>query len=167
MDDHLSWLDSALDWLGRMGYIGAFLAGFLGASIPFFPSYILIPLMATQLHPFLVGIISGIGAGVGQYLHYYIGLGGRLLFSTETQARFEKWRVRYGKYGLWLIVALAATPITPDDIVWIPLGLVRYPRAKALIAGITGKTILSLVYAYAGYYGWKFIDQLLKGWGLG
>jgi len=163
----VSWLDSTISVLGRMGYAGAFLAGVLGASIPFFPSYILIPLMATRLNPLAVGIVSGVGAGVGQFLHYYIGLGGRFLFSPETRARFERWRVRYGKYGVWLIVALAATPLTPDDIVWIPLGLMRYPRAKALLAGIIGKTILSLVYAYAGYYGWPVIDQLLRNWGLG
>jgi len=163
----MSWWNSAVETLGRMGYAGALLAGFLGASIPFFPSYILIPLMATQLNPMIVGVVSGIGAGVGQYLHYYIGLGGRRLFSAETRARFERWRDRYGKYGFWLILALAATPITPDDIIWIPLGLMRYPRVKALIAGVTGKTMLSLFYAYAGYYGWPFIDQLLRGWGLG
>jgi membrane protein YqaA with SNARE-associated domain len=150
-----------------MGYAGAFLAGFLGASIPFFPSYILIPLMATQLNPLVVGVVAGIGAGVGQYLHYYVGLGGRYLFSAETRTRFEKWRVRYGKYGVWLIVLLAATPLTPDDIVWIPLGLMRYPKLKALVAGIAGKTVLSLFYAYAGYYGWQAIGELLKGWGLG
>lgn len=164
---HLSSLDAAIDALSRMGYVGAFLAGFLGASIPFFPSYILIPLMGIQLNPFIVGVVSGVGAGVGQYLHYYVGLGGRYLFSAQTRARFERWRVRYGKYGVWLIIALAATPLTPDDIVWIPLGLMRYPRLKALLAGMTGKTILSLVYAYAGYYGWAVIGELLKGWGLG
>jgi membrane protein YqaA with SNARE-associated domain len=160
-------LDTAVESLAGMGYFGAFLAGFLGASVPFFPSYILIPLMATHLHPFVVGVVSGIGAGVGQFLHYYLGLGGRYLFSPETRARFERWRERYGKYGVWLIVALAATPLTPDDIVWIPLGLMRYPKAKALLAGVTGKTLLSLVYAYTGFYGWPIIDQLLKNWGLG
>jgi len=162
----LSWLDSAIAALGQMGYIGAFLAGFLGAGIPFFPSYILIPLMATELNPLFVGVISGIGAGIGQYLHYYIGLGGRHLFSQENQARFERWGDRYGKYGAWLILFLAATPLTPDDMIWIPLGLMRYPKVKALAAGIIGKTILSLVYAYAGYYGWPIINQLLNSWGL-
>lgn len=166
METHLSSLDSMIAALGRMGYAGALLAGFLGASIPFFPSYILIPLIATQLNPFVVGVVAGVGAGIGQYLHYYIGLGGRRLFSPDTRARFEKWRIRYGKYGFWLIIALAATPLTPDDVLWIPLGLMRYPRAKALAAGITGKTMLSLVYAYAGFYGWAFIDQLLKSWGI-
>lgn len=163
----MSWLHSALSTLARMGYLGAFLAGLLGAGIPFFPSFVLIPLLATQLNPFIVGLVSGVGAGVGQYLHYYVGFGGRYLFSTETRARFERWRTRFDKYGLWLIVAMAATPLTPDDVVWIPLGLMGYPKVKALLAGITGKTILSLVYAYAGYYGWPFIGHLLKGWGLG
>ena len=163
IDEHLSWLDSAVSALGRMGYVGAFLAGLLGASIPFFPSYVLIPLLATQLNPFVIGLVSGVGAGVGQYLHYYVGYGGRYFFSAETRARFERWRVRFDKYGAWLILAMAATPLTPDDVVWIPLGLVGYPKVKALLAGIAGKTILSMVYAYAGYYGWAFIDQLLKG----
>jgi len=162
----LSWVDSILAALDQMGYVGAFLAGFLGASIPFFPSFILIPLLATQLNPLIVGVVSGMGAGLGQYLHYYIGLGGRHLFSLESQARFERWRDRHAKYGAWLILLLAATPLTPDDIIWIPLGLMRYPKAKALAAGIVGKTILSLVYAYAGYYGWPILDQLLNNWGL-
>ena len=166
MNEQLSWLDSALSALGRMGYLGAFLSGFLGASVPFFPSYVLIPLLATQLNPFIVGVFSGVGAGVGQYLHYYIGLGGRYLFSAEARTRLERWRVRLDKYGAWLVLAVAATPLTPDDVIWIPLGLVGYPKTKALLAGILGKTILSLVYAYAGYYGWPFIDQLLKGWEL-
>ena len=148
-----------------MGYAGAFLAGFLGASIPFFPSFILIPLFATQLNPLIVGVVSGIGAGFGQYLHYYIGLGGRYLFSPENQARFEIWRDRHAKYGAWLILFLAATPLTPDDIIWIPLGLMRYPKVKALVAGMVGKTILSLVYAYAGYYGLSMIGQFLSNWG--
>lgn len=162
----MTWLDSLIEPLGKMGYLGVFLTGFLGSSLPFFPSYILIPLMATQLNPLAVGLVSGVGAGVGQYLHYYIGLGGRQLFSPKNQRRFEQWRDRYGKYGAWLIMLLAATPITPDDIIWIPLGLMRYPKAKALIAGITGKTILSLFYAYAGYYGWPMIGHLLSNWGI-
>lgn len=166
MNKQLSWWDSALSALERMGYLGAFLAGLLGASVPFFPSYVLIPLMATQLNPFIVGVVSGVGAGVGQYLHYYVGFGGRYLFSAKTRARFERWRLRLDKYGAWLILIMSATPLTPDDVIWIPLGLVGYPKVKALLAGILGKTMLSLVYAYAGYYGLPFVDQLLKGWEL-
>jgi len=162
----LSWVDSTLAALNQMGYLGAFLAGFFGASIPLFPSFILIPLMATQLDPLIVGVTSGIGAGVGQYLHYYIGLGGSHLLSPENRARFERWSDRLTKHGAWLIFLLAATPLTPDDLIWIPLGLMRYPRVKALVAGIVGKTILCLVYAYVGYYGWSIIDQLLNNWSL-
>jgi len=80
----MSWLNEAISAIGGMGYIGGFLAGFLGAGIPLFPSYVLIPMMATQLNPFLVGVVSGVGAGVGQYLHYYVGLGGRRFFSAES-----------------------------------------------------------------------------------
>ena len=161
------WLDAAVSAIEGMSYIGGFLAGFLGAVAPFFPSYVLIPLMATQLNPFVIGVVSGIGAGIGQYLYYYLGFGGRYFFSTESRARFERWRVRFDKYGAWLIAFMAATPLTPDAAVWVPLGLIGYPKVKALLAGITGKIILGLIYAYAGYYGWALLDHLLKVRGLG
>ena len=161
------WLDAAFSVIERMGYMGGFLAGFLGAGIPLFPSYVLIPLMATQLNPFVVGVVSGVGAGIGQYLYYYLGFGGRYFFSAKSRTRFERWRMRFDKYGAWLIAFMAATPLTPDVAVWVPLGLMGYPKVKALLAGIAGKIILGLVYAYAGYYGWPFVDQLLKVKGLG
>ena len=69
--------------LSELGYLGALLAGFLGSSSLFFsifPSFITIPIIGSQLNPLLVGVMAGLGAGVGQYLHYYIGVGGRKLF---------------------------------------------------------------------------------------
>ena len=74
METHLSSLDSMIAALGRMGYAGALLAGFLGASIPFFPSYILIPLIATQMNPFVVGVVAGVGAGVGPVSYTHLTL---------------------------------------------------------------------------------------------
>ena len=66
--------------LSGLGYLGALLAGFLGSSSLFFsifPSFITVPIIGSQLNPLLVGVMAGLGAGVGQYLHYYIGEIGR------------------------------------------------------------------------------------------
>ncbi len=153
--------------LKSMGYAGAFVSGLLATSTLFlgvFPSYVIIPLLVifASLNPLVVGVLAGLGAGIGQYLHYYVGVGGRYMLSEKRRKSLAKWRPRLEKYGLWLILAFAMTPLTPDDLIWIPLGLVGYPKMKALLAAITGKMILNLIYAYVGYFFGESIIDLLK-----
>ncbi|MGQ9469628.1 MAG: VTT domain-containing protein [Nitrososphaerales archaeon] len=158
-------LEGFVEAVKGMGYAGAFVSGLLATSTLFlsvFPSYITVPFLGAFLNPPLIGILAGLGAGLGQYLHYYIGVGGRYMLSEKRKESLAKWRPRLEKYGLWLILAFAMTPLTPDDLIWIPLGLIGYPRMKALLTAITGKIILNLFYAYAGYYGWRTIEDLLS-----
>ncbi|GBC75034.1 hypothetical protein HRbin06_00345 [archaeon HR06] len=108
--------------------------------------------------------MAGLGAGLGQFLHYYIGLGGRRILNPKLpygrfQDFFEYIRKKLGKYTLLIVFIFAATPLTPDDIVWIPLGYMRYPKFKPLLAALAGKIILNLIYAYAGFYGYEFIKH--------
>lgn len=154
-----------VSFIKGLGYIGSFLSGFLGSSSLFiclFPSYAVVPILATQLNPVIIGILAGVGAGIGQYLHYYIGLGGRVILPKKIKKRVEKWRERLGKYGIMIIFAFAATPLTPDDVIWIPLGMMKYPKLKALLAAIAGKVLLNLIYAYAGFYGWVILAKHLN-----
>lgn len=160
--------------LSELGYLGALLAGFLGSSTLFFsvfPSFITIPIIGSQLNPLFVGIIAGLGAGVGQYLHYYIGVGGRKLFELKKislskykipqfynrQKKKGYWEERIKKYGVGIIFIFAATPLTPDDLLWIPLGIMGYPKVPALIAAILGKITLNLLYAYTGFFGLELL----------
>ncbi len=157
--------DWLTDFIMSFGYLGAFLAGFLGSSslfIAFFPSFLVIPFLATKLNWVVVGLLAGVGAGTGQFLHYYIGVGGRYVLPDRMKSTMDKWRTRLDRYGVLLIAVFAATPLTPDDILWIPLGMMRYPRLKALAAAITGKTILNLLYAYAGAAGIETLNHLLS-----
>jgi|TARA_B100001750_G_C15506630_1_gene600801 membrane protein YqaA with SNARE-associated domain len=161
-----------LENLSELGYLGAIIAGFLGSSTLFFsifPSFIAIPIIGSQLNPLFVGIFAGLGAGIGQFLHYYIGVGGRKLLSKKkniikkidmSKEKNEKWKKRIDKYGVGLIFLFAATPLTPDDILWIPLGIMGYPKVRALIAAILGKIALNLLYAYAGSFGLEFLLEL-------
>jgi len=155
-------INSLVNFVKSLGYLGAFLSGFLGSSslfIAIFPSFLVIPILATQLNPIIVGVLAGVGAGLGQSLHYYVGLGGRFILPESYKHRAEKWKERLGKYGVIMIFVFAATPFSPDDIVWITLGVMKYPRLKALLAGIAGKIVLNLIYALAGYYGWGIIGE--------
>jgi uncharacterized membrane protein YdjX (TVP38/TMEM64 family) len=155
-------LQVLLKLVSNLGYVGALIAGVLGSSslfISFFPSYIVIALLGATLNPIAVGLLGGLGAGVGQFLHYYIGLGGRYVIPNKWKGRLDVWRMKLDKYGVLLIFAFAATPLTPDDIIWIPLGAMKYPKLKALIAAVSGKMLLNLVYAHVGYFGWEYIAR--------
>jgi len=150
-----------------LGYLGAFLSGVLGTSslmIAIFPPQVLVFLMsapALGFNPLLVGILAGLGAGIGQYFHYYIGEGGRLLLSEKRRASMDKWEARLDKYGVLLIFLFAVTPLTPDDLIWIPLGMMKYPKLKALVSAILGKTVMLVLCAYGGYYGIDLIQKYL------
>jgi len=154
-----------------LGYLGAFLSGVLGTSslmISIFPPQVVVFLMSAPVlgfNPLLVGILAGLGAGIGQYFHYYIGAGGRFLLSEKRVASMEKWRARLGRYGLLLIFLFAVTPLTPDDLLWIPLGMMKYPKLKALISAIVGKTVMLVLCAYGGYYSIDLIQKYLVGLG--
>jgi membrane protein YqaA with SNARE-associated domain len=150
-----------------LGYLGAFLSGILGTSsfmISIFPPQVVVFLMsapALGFNPLLVGILAGLGAGIGQYFHYYIGEGGRFLLSEKRRASMDKWEARIDKYGVLLIFLFAVTPLTPDDLIWIPLGMMEYPKLKALVSAILGKTIMLVLCAYGGYYGIDLIQKYL------
>jgi len=161
----VEWLISILE---GMGHLGAFLSGFLEASSIFlaiFPSYIVVALLGyiqpNILGVILIGISAGFGAGIGEYISYYVGVGGRYVLSEKRKKSLDVWRIRLEKYGLWLILAFAMTPLTPDDLIWIPLGLIGYPKMRALFAAITGKIFLNIFYASAGYiYGPQIVEFL-------
>lgn len=147
-----------------LGYVGAFVAGFLGTSsilLSIFPSFLVIMALGAKLNPFLVGILGGIGSGIGQFTHYYLGYAGRYVVSEKRKKQLDEFGKKLNKYGVFLIFLFAATPLTPDDLVWIPLGAMNYPKAKALLAAIAGKTVLNLIYAYSGYYGIRFLLRWL------
>ena len=150
-----------------LGYLGAFLSGVLGTSsfmISIFPPQVVVFLMsapALGFNPLFVGILAGLGAGIGQYFHYYIGEGGRFLLSEKRRASMDKWEARIDKYGVLLIFLFAVTPLTPDDLIWIPLGMMKYPKLKALVSAILGKTIMLVLCAYGGYYGIDLIQKYL------
>jgi len=151
-----------LGLVSNLGYLGALVAGLLGSSslfISVFPSYIVIALLGTTLNPILVGVLGGIGAGIGQFLHYYVGLGGRRIIPENWKGRLDSWRRKLDKYGVLVIFAFAVTPLTPDDLIWIPLGAMKYPKLKALLAAVSGKILLNLAYAHVGYFGWEYFSH--------
>lgn len=137
--------------VSNLGYIGMFLVSFIGALSIFLPIpyTTLILFFSSKMDPILLSISSGLGAGLGEVSGYLLGLAGRKALSKEEKKRVEKIKLFLGKYGLLAVFIFALTPL-PDDLLFIPLGLMRYPIAPVLLVCIFGKILMSYFIAIFG-----------------
>lgn len=138
----------------RWGYLGLFLVNLISSSTVFFP----VPGVATVFlggviwNPLLVGIISGIGAGLGELSGYFLGFGGRGLASFKKREE-NHWSTRlerfFHKSGFITIFLFALLPL-PFDVVGMTAGVLNYPVWKFLLATILGRGIRNSVIAWTG-----------------
>src|SRR5689334_1296421 len=118
------WTDLAI----RYGYIGAFFAAFVGSItiVIVFPYTIIVFFLASRgLDPFLLGIMMGLGATLGQMSGYLIGLWTSKTFQKNRPEEYDALEriVHYRpKFVQWLLFFFAVTPL-PDDVLFIPLGM--------------------------------------------
>jgi membrane protein DedA with SNARE-associated domain len=66
------------------------------------------------------------------------------------------------KYGPFIIFFFALTPL-PDDVIYPVLGIMKYNFIKVFTSCFLGKTILSAVVVYAGYFSTQYIKTFLGG----
>ena len=159
--------------VNTFGYLGVFIASILGSATVILPTplFLLIFFAGGVLNPFLVGIIAGVGSAIGELIAYAVGFGSRKLIEKrkvtlkkkglgEWLVKGQKWMHKRG--GFFVVFIFAATPL-PDDVIGIICGSIRYDLKKFFIAVALGKIILSLVLAYAGFYGIGWILGYLGG----
>ncbi|MEM3986104.1 MAG: VTT domain-containing protein [Candidatus Methanomethylicia archaeon] len=144
------------------GYIGALIVSILGNFIPFLPIPYLLAIyyMAgyLQVDPIILGIVSGFGGAIGKSVIYMLGFeGSKLITSEEKRKQIEKFKELLGKYGAIAVFFVTVTP-SPDDVVIIPLGLIKYSFIKFFIATALGKIILSTVVALTGKYFTEYLN---------
>jgi membrane protein DedA with SNARE-associated domain len=151
------------------GYSGSFLLSFVSNLILFAPiPYLLIIfwLSATpSIDPITMGIISAIGAALGKVAVYYIGRGSRKLLDEKEHKDLEFARLIMEKYGVTAIFLFAATP-SPDDALYIPLGMMNYNILKFFISCLLGKILMTLVVSFGGHYSVGWMSSLLGGGGV-
>ena len=68
----------------------------------------------------------------------------------------------FSRYGAVTIFLFALTPL-PDDLLFIPLGIMRYNFLKAFIPSILGKILMCFILAYGGYLSITLIETFLGG----
>ncbi len=115
-------------------------------------------------NPFLLALSGGVGSAVGEFVGYLLGYFGRKVINENQQKKMNYILKLFTKYGAITIFLFALTPL-PDDLLFIPLGIMRYNFVKAFIPCFMGKILMCLILAYGGYMSISIIEALFGGEG--
>ncbi len=131
--------------------LGVFLASLLGSAVPFFPLpylLVLVFIVSTNTGFGLISLaaVSALGAAIGKFTSYGVGYGAGRAFHASTE-RFDSLKRLLGGSIFLAALLFAASPL-PDDVIFVPLGVVRYSPVKTFISLFSGKFVLALVVAY-------------------
>ena len=145
------------DWLiafaTQYSYLGVFVISLLGAMSIFIPiPYTVVIFILGGLQafdPFLIAVAAGFGSAIGEFSGYLLGLGGRKVIGDKYKKRMNFLTKLFKKYGSIAIFIFALTPL-PDDLLFIPLGVMRYSLLRAFIPALLGKFLSNLIIAYSG-----------------
>jgi membrane protein YqaA with SNARE-associated domain len=159
-----NWL---LEWMEQFacqfGYLGVFIISFIGSVSVIFPIpyTLVIFFLGSVLDPFFVAVSGGLGSALGEFSGYALGYYGRTVVNKERRRKMGYMVKLFDRYGPVTIFLFALTPL-PDDLLFIPLGVMRYPFLKAFIPSLLGKTLMTFILAYSGQ---QSIDLIINVFG--
>lgn len=162
IQDIINWMQTLTT---QYGYLGIFLISFLGASSIFFPipyTVIIFTLGGLQtggFEPLWIAVAAGIGSTVGEFSGYLVGLGGRKAIGERYKKKMDFLMRIFKKFGSVVIFLFALTPL-PDDLLFIPLGVMRYNLIRAFIPALIGKFCMNLIVAYSGRFSIQIIRNI-------
>jgi membrane protein YqaA with SNARE-associated domain len=160
-------LEDIINWMQTLstqyGYLGIFLISLIGATSIFIPipyTVIIFTLGSSRtFEPVLIAVAAGIGSGIGEFSGYLLGLGGRKAVSERFKKKINVLARAINKYGPIIIFVFALTPL-PDDLIFIPLGIMRYGIIRAFIPALIGKFCMNLIVAYSGRFSIEVIRNI-------
>lgn len=157
----------ATNWLEQLvlqfGYLGFFLIAFIGAVSIFIPVPYTVVIFALggSFDPMLIALTAGLGSTLGEFSSYLAGAYGAKMIS-ETRRRKMEFMVKvFNKWGPLAVFLFALTPL-PDDLLFIPLGIMRYSIPKAFVAAFAGKFAMNFIVAYSGRFTKGLISDIIR-----
>jgi len=162
---------SILGWMEGLvysyGYAGAFVVSIFGNFTLFLPIPYALTIYAfgATLDPLLLGVVCGLGSTIGEFSAYLVGRGGRELIENNYGRRLEGAKKLVQRHGMLAIFLFALTPL-PDDLILIPLGMLKYSLRKALAAAFLGKVMMCVAIAYAGRFSFVLVRDIFKSGGI-
>lgn len=142
------------------GYPGIFLISILANATVLLPApgVAIVFAMGGVFNPFIVGIVAGAGAAIGELSGYAAGFSGQVLAErTKLYDRIEHWMEGYGTLTIFI---LAAIPNPFFDLAGMAAGALKMPLRKFLSACLVGKIIKMWIFAYAGAYSINWLTNL-------
>lgn len=142
-------------WAIRYGYLGAFIVSFIGNVnlVLVFPYTIVIFLLAASgLNPILLGIATGTGAVIGEFSGYIMGRWGSAMLERKRPGMGDSLKLllqRRPKLIPVLLYVVTLLPV-PADILFIPLGLLKYHPWQVFWPSLLGKVSAGIIIAYSG-----------------
>jgi membrane protein YqaA with SNARE-associated domain len=146
----------------QFGFFGVFfisLVGTMAIIVPIPYTLAIFLLGKAGWDPLFLMIAGGSGSAIGELVGYLLGYYGRRLISQERQRKMDYLLRLFGDYTPVAIFLFALTPL-PDDLLFIPLGLLKYSIFKAFIPTLLGKFLMIYLVAYFGRIGDKIIESL-------
>jgi len=145
-------------------YFGVFAISFIGTAsiiipIPYTILILSLSLSSSEWDPILLTIAGGTGSAIGEMVGYTLGYFGRKIVSPERQRKMTYLVKIFDRYGPLAIFAFALSPL-PDDLLFIPLGILRYKFYKAFIPALVGKCLMIFIIAYFGRTARETIELL-------
>ncbi len=134
------------------GYPGLFLISLISNATVILPmpSFAIAFAMGGVLNPVVVGIVSGLGATIGEMTGYLAGVGGRAVIEKQPlYLRLEGWMRKGGPLVIFL---LAAIPNPFFDVGGMMAGALRMPAWQFFLAGWAGKSLRLTLLALGGQF---------------
>jgi len=151
---------------GLLGvFIFAFIAGsvvnFIATPFPYWLLVFTVPsLLAPSwgaLAPLWVGLISALGASLGQLLTFMVGYSGSRIyhkFTVNINNRFYNRCIGWAqRHGSWAVFAMSALFNPVHLPMTLAIAALRYPPLKFFVFSLLGNLVKSLFIAYCGYFG--------------
>jgi membrane protein YqaA with SNARE-associated domain len=160
LQDIETWLQN---FAVQYGYLGIFLISLLGAMSIFVPiPYTVVIFILGGLpsfDPLWIAVAAGLGSAIGEFSGYLLGVGGRKVIGDKYKKKMDFLTKLFKKYGPITIFIFALTPL-PDDLLFIPLGVMRYSLLRAFIPALLGKFFSNLIIAYSGRLSLEIVKSL-------
>ena len=155
-------INLAKNVIDQYGYPGIFAISFLSSLLVFVPVPYFIPLIfaALELDPTVVALVSAIGASLAKVVIFRVSYFGGRVVDGKTRKRMRPFEILVSKYG-WLASFLAAATPIPDDLIFIPLGFVRYKLWKFAVSVFAGKFLLALIMTWGSRLSFPYIQLLI------
>jgi len=152
-----------VDQLKSYGYLGAFLISLTLNATVILPAGNILIISAfgavPTLSPVMVGLVGGAGAAMGEITGYMAGYSGRgLAERSKMYNRVEGWMRRWGTLTIFI---MSVVPFI-FDLAGIAAGVLRFPFWKFFLLCWLGRTLLYIVVALAGAWGWEAVLRLFS-----